>query len=292
MTNEELVKLIHQGKDVNENMELLYSQNKRFIRKIAMKFSNNQEDINDLMQEAYFGLHEAVQRYDEAAGIMFITYASFWIKQSMARYFSRCKNAISLPGHLQRKIFQYQRFCKEYKKLHGEEPDDSIACKYLAIDLNKLNRFKKITRDIGTLESLDAQISDTDDLLLKDSIASNVNIEDEVIDSLYEKSLKKELWEIVKDNTSEIENDVISMRYKQNMTLQEIGDVKGLTRERIRQIETKGLRNLRKPKVRRLLEERFEINYARSYRGGLTFFLNNWSSIVEDIAIKNIEAGL
>ena len=289
MSNEELVKRIQNSVDPDKDMEQLYLQNKGFIRKIARMLAYTQDDIDDLMQEAYFGLREAVKRYDDTAGVMFLTYAAFWIKQSMTRYLAKYESAVNIPEHLQRKIFQYQRFNKEYKKLHGVEPDDDIICKYMSIDLKDLHNLKKVFHDIGSLESLETQIPDADDILLKDSIAGDIDVENEVINNLHEESLKKELWEIVKNNTTDVENEVICMRYKQNMTLQAIANKKGLTRERIRQIESKGLRNLRKPKVRRLLEEKFEINYARAYRGSLSYFKNRWSSIVEDIALKNLE---
>lgn len=95
--------------------------------------------------------------------------------------------------------------------------------------------------------------------------------------------------EIVRENVSPEENKVIVSRYKRNLSLDETGRLIGTTRETVRQLEAKGIRKLRKGWITRLMAEKFEINYARVYRGSLTYFKNRWASIVEDIAIKNSE---
>jgi|GEM_PF-3487332 Sigma-70, region 4. len=117
----------------------------------------------------------------------------------------------------------------------------------------------------------------------------NTDIKNSVIDKMIEESKRTELWQIVKDNVTPEQNTVITARYRKNMTLEATGQLIGKPRDMARQIEANALKKLRLPRIRRLLQEKFEINYARAYRGSLTDFKNRWSSIIEDIAIRNID---
>ncbi|MBS4932989.1 MAG: sigma-70 family RNA polymerase sigma factor, partial [Clostridiales bacterium] len=85
MTNEQLVLRIKAGEDTAANMLKLWEQNKGMVYKIALKFKG-QEEIEDLVQQGYLGLYDAVENYDTDAEVLFLSYATYWIKQSMQRY--------------------------------------------------------------------------------------------------------------------------------------------------------------------------------------------------------------
>lgn len=97
MTNEELVALIQAGVDVQENMAQLYQQNRRFITKIALPYSNTCE-LEDLVQEAYFGLEKAAKKFEPDRGFKFLTYAENWIRQVIHRYCQNNGNLMCNPN--------------------------------------------------------------------------------------------------------------------------------------------------------------------------------------------------
>jgi RNA polymerase primary sigma factor len=274
-------------------MEQLYKQNKGFINKLAKKYAYTKEDINDLMQEAYFGLHEAVQRYDEKTGVLFISYASFWIRQAMIRYLENNGRNIRLSNDMYNKIMQYRQLLSSYEMQLGRKPTDDELCKYFG-SRQQVDYIKRAYHGFYSMGSLDVVIpGNDDDMQLSDVLADPmVNIENDVVDGLIEESKRTELWQIVKDNVSPDENEVINARYRIGMSFDATGKYIGKTRDVARQLEAKALRKLRKRKAIKLIEEKFELNYARAYRGSLSLFESTWSSIVEDIAIKNMEAKL
>lgn len=99
MTNEELVALIQAGVDVQENMGQLYQQNRNFIVKIVLPYSKSCE-MDDLMQEAYFGLEKAVQRFEPDRDVLFISYAGIWIRNVIQRYCQNNGNLKRVPVHV------------------------------------------------------------------------------------------------------------------------------------------------------------------------------------------------
>ena len=289
MTNEDIVNLIQKGVSEADNLEKLYIQNIRFLRYMANKYHSLAE-FDDLMQEAYIGLYEAVKRYEDTTGVPFISFAAYWIKQSIHRYIENNGRNIRLTSQMISLVRHYRKIVSAYEMQQGHKPSDDEICRYLRIDNRKLEAVKKAHR-IENIQSLDEVVPGTEDILLGESIPDqSVDVENDVIDGIMENSLHNELWEIVKENVTPEENKVIVSRFKGNLSLDATGQLIGKSREMVRQIEAKGLRKLRRGRITRLLAEKFEINYARTYRGGLSFFRNTWSSIVEDIAMKNMEA--
>ena len=123
MTNEELVALIQAGDHVQDNMGLLYQQNRRFITGIALPFSSSVE-LDDLMQEAYFGLEKAVSKYDPTLGYAFLTYAENHIRLSIQRYCQNCGRLKRVPVHVLEQISKYQKFRSDFQAVVGDEPTD------------------------------------------------------------------------------------------------------------------------------------------------------------------------
>jgi RNA polymerase primary sigma factor len=291
MSNEELVKQIQSGIKPSDNLGLLYQQNKGYIKQIAKKYKGY-ADIEDLKQEGYFGLYEAAKRYEDTAGVKFLTYAGFWIKQSIVRYLENNGRIVRIPTGLQAKALSYKKAVTAYEIQLGCKPTDYELCRYLEISSNVLMSLKKALHQFDKIKSLDEPIPGNDDesILLGDGVPDqNTNVENDTINRIIDTRIHKELWQIVKNNTTPEENNIIVARYKQSMSLEAAGQSIGKTGDMARQIEAKALRKLRYPRVRRELEEKFEVNYARAYRGSVSTFRYTGTSIVEHIAIKNLE---
>jgi len=290
MSNEELVEEIKQGINVTSNLENLYMNNKRYIYKIANRYKAR-ADIEDLMQEAYFGLYEAVQHYECTQNVLFLTYAGFWIRQSMVIYIKNNGRCIRIPSKLQERMGEYKKVVDTFNIQSNRNPTDLEICSCLKIGIVALKAIKDSINLYDDLDSLDRTLTSEDNsMTLEDAIKCDCNVEDEVVERIMHDRTRLELWEIVAGNTTERENDVIRDRYIGNMTLAAVGRKLGVTREGIRQVELKAMRKLRRPSVTRVIKEKFEINYARAYRGSVGQFNHTWTSSTEYAALMNLEA--
>ncbi len=218
-----------------------------------------------------------------------MSYASFWIKQSITRYIENNGRCIRIPSGLQLRINQYKRIYTTYEMQLGRKPTDHELCRYLRVNSNTLEVIKKASL-CDNIQSMDEYVPGADEVLLGECIPDkNIDLANDVVNGIIENSLNNGLWQIVKDSTSPEENTIIIARYRRSLSLEEAARSIGKSRYITRNIESKALRKLRSPKIRRILEEKYEVNYARAYNGTLTDFKNRWSSIVEDIAIKNLD---
>lgn len=288
MTNEELVSLIQQGIDSSSNMELLYINNKSYIYHIAKKY-NGYTDVEDLMQEAYFGLYEAVQRYENSHEVKFMTYAGYWIQQAIKRYVDNNSKEIRLPIGLQGKIYQYSKIVNTYESQLNRKPTNRELCYCLKMDFRALEHLKSTINRFNKIESLNNPLNGEESRMLSDTIPDDIDIENEVISRVMKENIKSELWDIVKENTTEEENRVIRERYINNLSLEGTGEILGKTGNMIRNIEAKGLRKLRRTSITRKMKEKFEVNIARAYRGSVSSFNYDWTSSTERVALKNLE---
>lgn len=289
LTNEELVEKIKQGIDASRNLELLYKQNEQYIRKIANRYRGYAE-IEDLMQEGYFGLYEAVQRYENEHEVLFMSYAGFWIAQAIKRYIENSGRSLRLPVHLHELIYKYKRIVNAYMSQLGRNPTDKELCRHLRISPNRLKNLERYIYEYGQIESLDEPVNSSEDgdLLVCDTVPDSTNIENEVVNKIIEQDLKTGLWQIVEKNTTEEENQVILYRFKNNLTLKATGDNIGKTIERARQLENSALKKLRRSRIIRELEERYAISYSQAYKGSLSSFRYSWMSSTEKAAFTKM----
>ena len=106
--NETLVERIQSGYCVAENMRALHENNLPLIKKFIKSFAAY-DPMEDLLQEAYFGLWEAVQHYETSENVWFMTYAEYWIKQSVQRYLEKCGSTVRIPSHIRQRIGRYKK---------------------------------------------------------------------------------------------------------------------------------------------------------------------------------------
>lgn len=291
MTNEELIEQIHKGVYPSEYMGKLYEQNKGIICKIAKRYTSR-ADIEDLMQEAYLGLYEAVKHYENDSEVKFITYATFWIKQSMQRYVENNVYTIRISVHTQQLYNKYSKVVNSYMYNHNKKPTDREASRLLDTSVRTIQSMKKALYEVGNMDSLDQPIGgENDDIRLSDSVIGSKGIENDIVDRIIDRDKKISLWDIVEDNTTDKENLVIVNRYKGNKTRETIGNEIGVSRERVRQMESTALRKLRTPRVTRMLAERYELTIQGAYRGTVGNFKNTWTSSTERTAIKLMKWG-
>lgn len=289
MDNEQLVARIRAGIDTADNMLALYEQNHGFIHKMALKYSGYAE-IEDLKQEAYIGLCAAVEHYDEDKGVAFISYAGFWIKQTMQRYIDNCGGVVRLPVHAREWIAKYKKILREYRQYYGSEPSERELCHLLGVDREKLHTIQESAR-IGQIKSLSEVVGgEEEDFTIEDTIASDEDIEADVAERLDTAAMKKELWVAV-DQLPKEQAVVIRKRYQENMTMKDAGESLGIKSCTVRNLEDKAMRTLRMPHRSRKFKPYFEQYLsAHSYKHvGVENFQRTWTSQVEREALREME---
>ena len=289
LKNEELVKLIQNGTNVTENMQQLWQQNQGFIFKIAIQYQSLSE-LDDLIQESYFGLCKAVDHYNPDMDASFIHYASFWIRQQLIRYIKKNKT-VRIPEHTHGKIREYKKAVQQWQQRYHREPTEAEISDYIGIDGKTLEEIKRSAL-MGKIGSLDVPVGEESDGTLYDLIPSGMDDKEEVLNKVANEELAEVLWGMVKELPGQ-QSEVLKMRFKENMKLREIGAVSGFSTDRARQIENKGLRTLRNPKRSRILREFLDderIYNSALHGNGVSSFSNTWTSSTERIALKRIEA--
>jgi RNA polymerase sigma factor (sigma-70 family) len=288
LTNEELVAEIKQNKHVVENYELLFTRNLNYIKKILKPISNaSGEDLEDLTQEAYFSLREAVSHY-EPGETKFLTYATYWIKRGAFEYCRKC-SLLHVPAEVHGKVMKYKKTVSSYERDYGVIPNNGNMAKMLNINVDYLDKIKTLASGIG---SLDAPLSqeDTDSYCVGDMIADDMNIEETALENVMDERRKTELWQIVQKTVNERENAVIRAFFIDGMNLSHIGKKFDISAQRVEQIKRAGLNRLRRGKARRELLQRFDELGGRYFHNGLCTFKRTFESNVQRLALERISA--
>lgn len=290
MTNEQLVIRIKAGIDVADNTLQLYDQVKRFIHTVAWKY-RAYECLEDLEQEGFLALYDAIDGYDPDTGYKFLTYAEYWIRQRIGRYIANQSVCVRISIHTQERIREYRRLCEAFRKEYHIEPSDRDICHYMNLSREQVRQLKK-DAEMTSLASLDSPVTgqDADGLTVGDTIADPVDVESMVVEEIQAEQLKAEIWACV-DSLEGRQSEVIRKRYQDNLTLREIGQVYGVSRDAIRQVESKALRQLRKPKYSNRLRPFMEeyIRSAAMVGVGARRFHETWESSTERVALRMVE---
>ena len=246
----ELAQRIKEGDQVA--LEKLVKANLRFVVSVSKQYQNQGLTLPDLINEGNLGLIKAAQRFDETRGFKFISYAVWWIRQSILQAIAEQARIVRLPLN---QVGSLNRINKAFSKLEQEferEPSPEEIADSLEIEKDKVTEAQKIS---GRHVSMDAPFRDGEDGTLLD-VLSNGN--SPVADlTLINESLQKEIKRSLSTLTDR-EQDVIILFFgigiPHPLSLEEIGEKFGLTRERVRQIKEKGIRRLRHTSRSKLLK--------------------------------------
>ncbi len=286
MTNEQIVTEIRNGYSVTDNMQLLYENNLPLIKKFIKPYTAY-EPMEDLLQEAYFGLSEAVKHYETSENVLFMSYAGYWIKQSVQRYLEKCGSTVRIPSHTRQKIARYKKTAQGLEQELGRIPTDNEIADRMCVSVGLLPELEIQMQGVA---SLDTPLADDNSLTLADTVQADLNVEKETIDKIYAEHSKNELWGIVERFTAERENHVIREIFINNQTMAAVARAEGISIDRIRQIKEKGLRKLRTGRAKRELLEKFDIVEAGVYRNSMSKFNEHgFTSTVEYMAIRRAE---
>lgn len=283
MTNEQIVEKIRSGCATVYYMQMLYEENLPLIKKIIKPYVGYEQE-EDLLQEAYFGLLEAVNRYETSENVKFMTYAGFWIKQSAQQYVERYSSVVRIPNQMYQRIMRYKRFVSEYYNQNGKYPTDKEVAKDFKISVDEIEKFRIYSQP---MISLDAP-TDVEGVNVCDTLKADFSLEDDVVDKMFDDYRKNELWGVLERYITPREKNMIIEYFINRKTVSELANEQGLSRNRISQIINRALQKLRQGMAKRELLEKFEVIMSGLYRTGINDFQNSWESSVERIAIKRV----
>ena len=236
-----LAQRIKQGDQ--DALHKLTRANLRFVVSVAKKYQGQGLTLSDLINEGNYGLIKAAQRFDETRGFKFISYAVWWIRQAILQALAEQSRVVRLPLNRIGTISKIRKTSAKLSQEHDRKPNIEELAEELDIDVKKVREAMKHT---GRHLSMDAPFNDDDENSLLDVLASET---DETPDeALLDESVKIDIEYALSqlhDREAEITRLYFGIGREHPLTLEEIGQRFGLTRERVRQIKEKALRKLR-----------------------------------------------
>jgi RNA polymerase primary sigma factor len=247
LTRQEEVNLARGARDgVQDSKDRLIKANLRFVVNVAKKYQNQGLTLSDLISEGNLGLITAVDKFDVDKGYHFISYAVWWIKQSILKAICEKSRMIRLPLNRANELLQIEKVKREIGSNKDGEADIEEIADFLDMDKSRINDLINASKEFVSLETPLSSDKDANTIsdLMEDT--KGADPEEVLIDQTLQESIEKVL-----STLTEKESNVIRYRFGLNgerpHSLKEIGDKYNLTKERIRQIEKKAISRLRHP---------------------------------------------
>jgi len=247
----ELLNIVEDGFLAREH---LIKANTRLVVSVAKRYMGRGVPFLDLIQEGNLGLMKAVEKYDYHRGFRFSTYATWWIRQTITRSIADQGRTIRVPVHMVDRIRQLYKVSHEMEQVLGRVPNSQELAEKLEVTADKVEWMLQVSWLPLSLESPINEDEEDSELgqFVEDQLTPTP------IESTYSKLLREKIEEVL-DTLPPREARILKLRFGlengHNYTLEEVGEKFGLTRERIRQIESKALRRLRHPRRSRQLRE-------------------------------------